>query len=200
MTTLPPATHFHGVVSKVSHRVEGVLTERPALADFPSLFREHFRFVCLTLRGLGVRDNDIEDLAQEVFVVVHRKLDSEDPPQVIKAWLFGICFRTASSHRRMAWLRRHVHHESDDELPHSDPLPDDLIAMAQNRELVLAALDAIELPRRAVFMMHDLDEFPASQIAATLSVPVNTVYSRLRLAREEFRKAVHRIRASRGSR
>jgi len=179
---------------------DGVNEEQVRRADFRALFRSHFRFVCVTLRRLGVRDSDVEDVAQEVFVSVHRKLDSYDATRPLELWLFGFCLRTASTYRRLARHTRLVHEETDVEIAHSEPLADDQIAAEQNRRMVLAALVAIDNDRRAVFVMHDLNEFPASQIAEMLALPVNTVYSRLRLAREEFRKAVFRIRAAQGSR
>ncbi len=169
--------------------------DREERVDFHVVFQAHFRFVCVTLRRLGVRDGDIEDVAQEVFVLVHKKLDSYDVSRPIQLWLFGFCLRTASTYRRLARHRRLVHQDSDTDVAHSDPLPDDRIAAEQNRRLVLEALDEMDVDRRTVFVMHDLNEFSASQIAEMLSIPVNTVYSRLRLAREDFRKTIHRLRA-----
>ncbi len=77
------------------------------------------------------------------------------------------------------------------------PLPDDELAAEQDRRLVLAALDGIDPQRRPVFVMYDIEEFTVTEIAETLSIPVNTVYSRLRVAREEFRQQVTRLRARR---
>nr|WP_275936604.1 sigma-70 family RNA polymerase sigma factor [Labilithrix luteola] len=188
------------MVADASHPLRGVCIDGSRLAEFRPLFREHFRFVCVTLRRLGVREGDVEDVAQEVFVVVHRKLDSYDPADPARLWLFAICLRTASAYRRLARHRRQVQQDPEREVADSDPLADDLIAREQSRRLVLTALDSIELERRAVFVMHDLEEFSANQISETLSVPVNTVYSRLRRAREEFRKAIQRLRAAGDSR
>ena len=77
-------------------------------------------------------------------------------------------------------------------MPDDGPLPDDELAAEQDRRLVLAALDGIDPQRRAVFVMYDLEEFTVAEIAETLTIPANTVYSRLRVAREEFRQAVMR--------
>lgn len=179
---------------------EEVKTEQTVRADFRVLFRAHFRFVCVTLRRLGVRDGDVEDVAQEVFLVVHKKLDTYDTERPIKLWLFAFCLRTASDYRRLARHHRLVHQDSDTTLAHAGPLPDDQLAAEESRRLVLTALDSVDPDRRAVFVMHDLNEVSASDIAEMLSIPVNTVYSRIRLARDDFRKAVQRIRASRGPR
>ncbi|MDF2696876.1 MAG: polymerase sigma factor RpoE [Labilithrix sp.] len=154
----------------------------------------------MTLRRLGVRTADIEDVAQEVFLIVHRKLDSFDRRRSIQLWLFGICVRVAAAHRRLARHRRQVHGEEPPFAVDDGPLPDEEIAAEQNRKLVLAALDGIDPQRRPVFVMYDLNEFSVSEIAETLSIPANTVYSRLRAAREEFRQAVARLRAARGDR
>ena len=171
--------------------------EHDSTAEFRLLFREHFRFVCLSLRRLGVRDADVEDVAQDVFVTVHRKLETFDRTRSIRVWLFGICLRTASAHRRLARHRRHVHEETTPEVAADGPLPDDKLAAEQDRLLVFAALDGIDPQRRAVFVMYDLEEFTVAEIAETLSIPANTVYSRLRVAREEFRQQVTRLRARR---
>ena len=138
-----------------------------------------------------MRDSDVKDVAQDVFVTVHRKLDTFDPTRSIRLWLFGICLRSAAAHRRLARHRRQVHEERP-EGPDDGPLPDDELAAEQDRRLVLAALDGIDPQRRAVFVMYDLEEFTVAEIAETLTIPANTVYSRLRVAREEFRQAVMR--------
>jgi RNA polymerase sigma-70 factor, ECF subfamily len=168
--------------------------------EFHALFRAQFRFVCVTLRRLGVRERDVEDVAQEVFVLVHKKLSTYDASRSMQLWLFGFCLRTASSYRRLARHRQVVQGEFDTEIAHSDPLPDDRMVALQNRRMLLDALDQLQEDRREVFVMHDLNDFNAAQIAEMLSIPVNTVYSRLRLAREELKKALVRIRASRGER
>jgi RNA polymerase sigma-70 factor (ECF subfamily) len=171
--------------------------EHRSTAEFRRLFREHFRFVCLSLRRLGVGDGEVEDVAQDVFVTVHRKLDAYDPTRSIRVWLFAICLRAAAAHRRLARHRRHVHEDTAPEVAANGPLPDDELAAEQDRRLVFAALDGIDPQRRAVFVMYDLEEFTVTEIAETLSIPVNTVYSRLRVAREEFRQQVTRLRARR---
>ncbi|MBX3217363.1 MAG: sigma-70 family RNA polymerase sigma factor [Labilithrix sp.] len=169
--------------------------ERRSIPDFRPVFREHFRFVCLTLRRLGVRDGDVEDVAQDVFVTVHRKLDTYDPSRPLRVWLFGFCLRAAAAHRRLARHRLQVQEETAPETAADGPLPDAELAADQDRRLVLAALDAIDPHRRPVFVMYDLEEFTVAEIAEALSIPVNTVYSRLRVAREEFREQVARLRA-----
>ena len=168
-------------------------------ADFRTVFRTHYRFVRVTLRRLGVRENELDDVAQDIFVIVYRKLDTFRSEGSMELWLFGICLRVASRHRRLARHRVQSQEEEPIEVIDGSPLPDDHAEVEQARRLVLTALDAVDPQRRAVFVMHDLNEFSATEIAETLSIPLGTVYSTIRVAREEFRQAVTRLRAHRGS-
>ena len=77
---------------------------------------------------------------------------------------------------------------------------DEHIAVLEQRELVLCALDTIEIDRRAVLVMRDVDDMPVPQIAKMLDIPLNTAHTRLRLAREQLAAAVTRLRISRGAR
>ena len=72
-------------------------------------------------------------------------------------------------------------------------LADEGLEKGEMRDRVLLALDALDVERKAIFVMHDIDEFPVPAIAAQLEIPVNTAYSRLRLAREDFRRAMLRL-------
>ena len=162
--------------------------------DSEAVFREHFRFVCATLRRLGVRTADVEDVAQEVFVIVHRRLPASDSTLPMRPWLFGICLNAARSHNRLARHRRELPALDTDTSPDRRPLPDEQLALRQEHALVLRALDTLDLDRRAVLIMHDLDGFNGAQIASALSIPLNTVYSRLRIGREELERAHHRLR------
>lgn len=170
----------------------------PATPSFQSLFEVEFAYVYNTLRRLGVRTYDLEDLAHEVFVVVHQTLARFDPSRPMRPWLFGIAFRVASDYRRRARYTRELPEEAASEPTDHTPLADEQIATAQARQLVLDALAALDLDRRAVVVMHDLDGTPVPQIADALSIPLNTAYSRLRLGREQFKAAVKRLRLGRG--
>ena len=163
--------------------------------DFRAVYEAHFDYVFHSLRRLGVYDRDLEDLAHDVFVAFYRGLDGFDPARPIKPWLFGIAFRVASDHRRRARHRFEVQGDGTDgraEFADAQPLADEQAAAGQERAVVRAALETLDLDRRAVFVMHDLDGHAMPEIAAALSVPLNTCYSRLRLAREQFATAVRR--------
>lgn len=156
---------------------------------FDAVYREEFSYVWRSLRRLGVREADLQDLAHDVFVVVHRKLASYDPQRPIKPWLFGICFRVALDRKRKASSFRE---SLTGEVRALDPKPssDDRVAAREAHEQVSRALDALDEEKRAVFVMHELEGMSMPEIAEIVDAPLNTLYSRLRLARERFVAAV----------
>jgi RNA polymerase sigma-70 factor (ECF subfamily) len=167
--------------------------------DFRVIFEEHFRYVWNSLRHFGVHGNDLEDLTHEVFLRVNERLDECDLTRPLRPWLFAFAYRVASAHRRLARHRYEVMVEPS-ERPTEEGRPDDLLIERENRELALRALDAVEFDRRAVFVLHEIDGVPIPAVAEALGLPTGTASSRLRIAREEFRAAVHRLRLARGER
>lgn len=166
--------------------------------SFRSIFEAELGYVHHTLARLGVRAGDVEDLTHDVFVAVHQSLPRFDPARPLRPWLFGIAFRVASDYRRLA---RHTREISDGEAPDAaDAAPplDEQMEAAEARALVLRGLDALEMDRRAVLVLHDIDGHAAPEIADALAIPLNTVYSRLRLARADFKAAIRRLRPTRG--
>lgn len=173
-----------------SSRTLDVLAVHQAQADF----------VWRSLQRLGVRPADLEDVFQEVFIVVHKRLHTFDGSAALTTWLFGICLRVAAGHRRRAWFRREVPTD-DASMPAPDThgkSPEDALAAAQAQRAVRRALDEMDLEKRAVFVMFELDEMPSEEIASVLGVPVGTVWSRLSSARKQFEKIVARQRAQGG--
>jgi len=153
-------------------------------------FQRELDYVYRTLRRLGTTPSEIDDLAQEVFLALRRSWSEYDQDRPLRPYLFGIAFRIASAYERKR--RREVAFgvvEIDD----AGPGPDDALQSKQARALVVTALERIPLPRRAVLVMHDIDDIPVSQVAAVLEIPLFTVYSRLRKARRELEAAVRRV-------
>jgi RNA polymerase sigma-70 factor (ECF subfamily) len=165
--------------------------------DFRTIFELEMAYVMRTLRRLSVAPADVEDLAHEVFIAAHGQLHRYDTSRPLRPWLFGFAFNIASHYRRKA--KRETPLVEPDELRDGGDAPDALLEKERKRRLVLVALDGIELSRRAVFVLHELDGFTCDEIAKTLEIPVGTVYSRLRLAREDFASAVRRLQATRAS-
>jgi RNA polymerase sigma-70 factor, ECF subfamily len=145
------------------------------------------------LRRLGVARGDAEDMAHEVFVAVLKQYDVYDPTRPIKPWLFGFAFRIASQYRKKA--RRVEPLAEPERLVDGAQRPDAAYETARKRRMVELALEEIELDRRAVFVMHDIDGSTGEDIARALEIPLGTVYSRLRLAREDFAAKMRRLAA-----
>ena len=170
----------------------------PPEVDFRSLSASEFTYVFHSLRRLGIPDRDLEDVIHEVFIAFYRTRDGYDPRRPIKPWLFGIAFRLASDYRRRAQNKFEIPDGGHAEPAGAAPGADEAVAAKQRRELVATALDSLDFDKRAVFVLHDIDERSMPEIAETLSVPLNTLYSRLRLARAEFAQAVRRLKLRRG--
>ena len=166
--------------------------EARSQAEHPSLqaFEAEFDYLMRTLRRLGVGAADLEDLAHEVFLVLYRTWEKYDPQRPLRAYLFGIAFRVAANHGRKR--RREV------VLPVMDfddraPGPERAFESSEARALVLMALERVPLPRRAVLLMHDIDQLPMAEIAANLGIRRFTGYSRLRKGRQELTAAVNAL-------
>jgi len=171
-----------------------------ATADEPPSFLEvydaHLPFVWRTMRRLGVADADLDDSVQDVFVVVHRKLALFRPEAPIKHWLYRIASRVARDHRRSRARKDPRHHHF---IPVADP---DTVADGQATdafeaaertaasELIRELLQELHEMKREVFILADLEQMTAPEIAEVLQIPLNTVYSRLRAARREFELAL----------
>ena len=154
-------------------------------------FQRELDYIYRTLQRLGTAPSEVEDLAQELFLALRRSWPQYDAKRPLRPYLFGIAFRIASAHHRKT--RREVAFGTVD-VYDGGPTPDDVLQTKQARALVLAALERIPMPRRAVLVMRDLDDIPVDEIAAALAIPLFTAYSRLRKARRELVVAVRRIR------
>jgi RNA polymerase sigma-70 factor (ECF subfamily) len=184
---------------------EAVSGEVARPADFRALYDEHVAFVWRNLRRLGVWPNELDDRTQEVFVVAFRRLPAfEDRGVGIRAWLYQILLRVASEARRHR--RRHPEDATEDLGAHcpSEPTssnPATLLERRRDLETLDRALETIDVGRRAVLVLHEIEEMSAPEIARILEIPANTVYSRLRVARAELELALRGVRAgTRGAR
>jgi RNA polymerase sigma-70 factor (ECF subfamily) len=162
---------------------------------FRALVDEHFEFVWRSVRRLGVPVADADDAAQEVFVVTARKLGSIEVERE-KAFLFGTAVRVASTRRRTR--RRHPEDPAEtlDARPlDGDPSPEERVELGEARALLQGILDGMSDDQRAVFVLAELEETSVRDIAELLALPLGTVSSRLRAARESFATEVKRLSA-----
>lgn len=156
---------------------------------FDDLYEQHVDLVWRSLRRLGVPDANLEDAVQDVFIVVHRRLGEFEGRSSLRTWVFGILYRVASDHRRS--VRRKGDHEPlDAALADAQPLPDAVLEAGESLRALDAALQRIDPLRRAVLVMADIEGMTAPEIAEALGIKPNTVYSRLRVARQELELAL----------
>ena len=177
---------------------------RPSLPDVVTdvrqIFDAHGDFVWRVLARSGVRDADLRDATQEVFIVVARKHDERNRESSLTTWLYGVAVRVAANYRRKAHRR---HEELTDALPETardsdanDGDPERAFANEEARLRLAAILDELPPEQRIVFMMFELDEKTCPEIAETLGIPLGTVYTRLRLARVRFEESVAKARCT----
>jgi RNA polymerase sigma-70 factor (ECF subfamily) len=171
-------------------------TEAPAARlSIAEVYEAHFDFVWRSARRLGVAHDSLDDVAQDVFVAVHRRLSEFEGRSTLKTWLYGIAIRVVRDHRRRA--RRKP----------SQPLPGEELADAQGCDperrasqaeqlaLLHRLLETLDDDKREVFVLAELEQLSAPEIGAALDLNVNTVYARLRSARIAFDQALSRHRA-----
>jgi RNA polymerase sigma-70 factor (ECF subfamily) len=136
-----------------------------------------------SLRRLGVPEADVEDAAQEAFVVIHRKLPEFEGRSSLKTWIFGICMRVASDWRKRAHIRREAPMEEAPERTTSGETPTRQIAMKQARTVLDQALAGLDEDKRAVFVLFELEQASMHEVAEAVGVPLQTAYARLYAAR-----------------
>lgn len=165
---------------------------------FEDLYDRHFDFVWSTLRRLGVPPADLPDVSQEVFVAVHRRLAEFEPRAKLTTWLFTICLHAARDRKRRAHVRHEVADgQTLDGLVARGEDADRLLERRDDHALFQLVLDGLSDEQRTVFVMYELSELTGEEIATILELPLGTVYSRLRQAREAFRRGVPRVMARR---
>lgn len=184
-SSLPPAAVATAiVVTSESEENRG--------ASVGELYTNYFDFVWRSVRRLGVHPAQIEDAVQDVFVVVQRRLKDFEQRSSLKTWLFGIALRVAKDYRRRG-AKRGVELTVLDAVlvgAHSDP--QQAAIETEAARIVQSALERLSDERRIVFIMAELEDFTAAEIGESLGLGINSVYSRLRLARRDF---AHALRA-----
>lgn len=206
MTEGPSLAHsleVLGIVSLSSENAAGPSADAPELAAqrpeplcFEALYDRYFPYVWRSVVRLGVPRAQADDVVQEVFIVVHRKLESFEGRSKLRTWLYGITFRVARAHRIRS-RRQGEGQILDAEQVHAPQAarPDERAENAEAARLVSVLLANLDDDQREVFVLAELEQLSAPEIAEALELKLNTVYSRLRLARAAFAEAAARHRA-----
>jgi RNA polymerase sigma-70 factor (ECF subfamily) len=162
---------------------------RESALNFDAVYDQHFDLVWRSLRRLGVPPSSIDDVTQEVFIVVYRRLADYDGRASVKSWLFGIAYLSYLSHARRE-RRKGGHLPLSPAVPSLEPSPFDHASRTEAARFIEAFLATLDDAKRAVFILAELERMTAPEIAQALGVKLNTVYSRLRAARAALHDAV----------
>jgi RNA polymerase sigma-70 factor (ECF subfamily) len=163
----------------------------PPRVTFDAVYKTTFAFVFRNAKRLGVDDGAVDDVVQEVFLVVHRRLDDYDGRAPLQAWVFGILSRVVSEYRR-AWRRKRAPIQSSGDGTANLPAAAGALEpnrIAEQREafrLCSRLLDQLDDEKREVFILSELEQMTAPEIAEAIEVNLNTVYSRIRAAKKAF--------------
>lgn len=167
-------------------------TACPELAE---VFDAHAAFVGRALTCLGVRERELADAIQEVFLVVHRRMGELERPGALRSWLYAICLRKAMSFRRRAARRREDSVAEPPEPPGEQRTPHDELERTRALAVALEILDELDDDQRAVFVLYEVEQLAMSEVAEAVGCPLQTAYSRLYAARREVTRRLERLRA-----
>lgn len=158
---------------------------------FSAVFRAHHDLVWRTLWRNGVERDAVDDATQDVFMVVHQKLEDFDERGSLRGWIIGIARNVARRYRE-----RGMRVQRRPRLEVVAPVdPHVVLEQKEAFEHVDAFVEQLDAAQRDVFVLCDIEGIPATEVADTLGVKLNTVYSRLRLARRRFNQHVARYQA-----
>jgi RNA polymerase sigma-70 factor (ECF subfamily) len=187
-------------VTKVGgyHVVKGVSSKPQPKAgeartsELEAIYEAEVDYVWASLRHMGTPTADLEDLTHDVFLKAFHGFDQYDPARPLRPWLFAIALRVAIDHRRRARHHREVPGLALSKAADTAPGADHEVGDAEERDLLLEALDDLSWERRAMVVMYYFQEHSVAEIAEVFPAPHNTIYSRLRLALQDLRNAVER--------
>ncbi len=178
----------------------GVKSPTALLPSFANLYNTHFDFVWSTARYLGVGPSEIDDVVQEVFFTIYGRLHTIERPESLRSWIYGVVRRIVSKYHRNKRTRL-IETGTERIEPEMQPewrTPQHLAEQHEQATLLWSLLEKLDTSRREVFVLAELEEMTAPEIADAVGVPLNTVYSRLRVARQELEEALQRCRARSG--
>jgi RNA polymerase sigma-70 factor (ECF subfamily) len=168
--------------------------------EFDTVYEQHFSFVWRNVRRLGVPCESVDDAVQDVFLVVHRRLAEFEGRSSVRCWLYGILANVVRDARRKT--RRKDPRARGQEVPDVEdivdvrgPTPQECAEHADAVRVLYDLLEQLEWQKREVFILVELEQMSIPEAAQALGVNTNTVYSRLRTARQAFNESVARYRA-----
>jgi RNA polymerase sigma-70 factor (ECF subfamily) len=192
-TTTSPLT-FAAAENTAEPRVE---SEAPSVT-FAQIYDAYFAFVWRTARRLGIPQAALEDVTQEVFMVVHRRLGERPQGPTLHGWFYAIVLNVTRTYRRAARKAVPVVPGSADAVTgavHPGPRPDESVARTEALGVLETLLGTLDEDKLEVFVLAELEQLQVKDIAALLGINVNTAHARLRAARQTLNEAIARSRA-----
>lgn len=184
----------HSAATDIS-AAEGPEGPPQELPPFSVVYERYFDLVWSAVRQMGIPDQAIDDVVQDVFIVIHGRLATLQQVESLRSWVYSVTRRTVSTYRRAQRTRSSSGAQYAEVAKWLEPLPPtplDLWELADRQRLLLRLLSELDETKREVFALAELEGFTAPEIAEALEIPLNTVYSRLRVARQAFEQAMAR--------
>lgn len=158
--------------------------------DIGKLFDAHGPYLCRVVHRLTGSRESAEDIVQEVFLLAYNRRNELEDRTGIRTWLYRVAVNHVR-HRRRSYARYQglLDRYKQQPSPQAGPTsPDEVASQMQRGALIHECVKHLSDKQREVFVLYELEELEGSEIATILDIPVNTVWSRLRLARAAFRK------------
>ena len=197
-SSLMTRTHATSAEGPSRNTADGGTPALQAAPTFQAVYAEYFRFVWRCTRRLGVPHEALDDVVQEVFITIHRRLHTLQHQESLRSWIYAVVRKSVGTYHRSRKTRTALFAWDPvlDDTPSSlQPSPLDHAVMSDDVALLSRLLTQLDPPKREVLMLADLEEMGVPEIASGLGIPLNTAYSRLRVARQEFQEALARHEA-----
>jgi RNA polymerase sigma-70 factor (ECF subfamily) len=165
------------------------------MPKFVDLYKTYFNFVWSSARYLGVDQGEMDDVVQEIFITIHARIDTLQHPESLRSWIYGITRRIVSTYhrnRRTALITTDTVRLEPEMLQPEKISPLQMAEQVEQAELLWNLLEELDDAKREIIVLAELRELTAPEIAAAIDIPLNTVYSRLRAARQELEEALRR--------
>jgi RNA polymerase sigma-70 factor (ECF subfamily) len=162
---------------------------------FQAIYKQYLDFVWSSARHLGAGTDNIDDVVQDVFILIHSKIGTLQRPEALRSWIYGIVRRTVSDYRRSRRTRDAAGASLGAEPKSREPSPLDIAERNADLELLESVLAELDEPKREIFVMVEVLEMTVPEVVQALEIPLNTAYSRLRLARQSFEEVLARHEA-----
>lgn len=163
--------------------------------DFKAVYDRWVVEVARWIRAMGGPPADRDDLIQEVFVVVHRRLPDFDGEN-LPGWLYRITAHQVRDFRRRLWVK-HIFSRSvplTESMPAPGPTPVMSVESRQKRDFLDGLLSRMSVPLRTAFVLFEIEGYTAEEIARMQGTRINTVRARILRARKKLSALIEATR------